>query len=100
LVLELALAGRASEKIPRLARLGLFFSWSEVEAGVFYDVVLSAVGLGVWRAHRRHWRGSELWRKGWQFHGRSCSVKRRIDPTFEQIRDHARFQELAAGKMP
>lgn len=45
LVLELALAGRASEKIPRLARLGLFFSWSEVEAGVFYDVVLSALVL-------------------------------------------------------
>jgi hypothetical protein len=43
--LELALAGRASEKIPRLARLGLFFSWSGVEAGVFYDVVLSALVL-------------------------------------------------------
>jgi hypothetical protein len=41
--LELALAGRASEKIPRLARLDLFFSWSEVEAGVFYDVVLSVL---------------------------------------------------------
>jgi hypothetical protein len=38
--LESALAGRASEKIPRL---GLFFSWSRVESGVFYDVALSAL---------------------------------------------------------
>jgi hypothetical protein len=41
--LESALAGRVSEKIPRLARLGLFFSWSRVESGVFYDVALSAL---------------------------------------------------------
>ena len=41
--LESTLAGRASEKISRLARLGLFFSWSRVESGVFYDVALSAL---------------------------------------------------------
>jgi hypothetical protein len=41
--LESALAGRVSEKIPRLARLGLFFSWSRVESGVFYGVALSAL---------------------------------------------------------
>jgi hypothetical protein len=47
--LESALAGRVSEKIPRLARLGLFFSWARVDSGVFYGVALSAlVSALVW----------------------------------------------------
>jgi hypothetical protein len=40
----------------------------------FFTTLLCRRWSRCWRGNRRHcWRGRELWRSGWQFHGRGCS---------------------------